>query len=307
MIDMIAYADRLPAAGETVHGHSFALGFGGKGANQAVMARRLGASVVMVNCIGSDVFADMTVANFVKEGIDITYLRQVDGMSSGVAPIWVEPDGTNRIIVVAGANEQLTAAEAREAVAGVPRVDVVVGQFEVPQEATAAAFCAARDRHAVTVLNPAPVAAVSESLLAVTDWLVLNEGEFAYLAHLAGVGYEGAPKDEVMAKVGARLDVHLVVTLGAAGGALIVPAAEVVRIPAPHVDVVDTTGAGDAFVGAFAYAVASDLPLADAVRLACTCASASVTRKGTQSSYLSTDEVALLGKRRGSSRQTARR
>jgi ribokinase len=283
MVDMVAYADRVPAAGETVHGRSFSLGFGGKGANQAVMARRLGASVAMVTCLGDDVFADMTMEHLAAEGVDVTDVRRAPGTSSGVAPIWVEPDGTNRIIVVAGANERLDPEVARAAVVGAPRVDVVLGQFEVPQQVTAAGFAAARARGATTVLNPAPAAAVDADLLAVTDWLVPNEVELGHLARLHGT--DDDPSDELLAGLAARLGSRLVVTLGSAGAALVSAGGEVSRVPAPGVDVVDTTGAGDAFVGSFAYALADGWPEADAVRLGCACASASVAGEGTQSSF----------------------
>lgn len=285
MVDMIAYADRVPSAGETVHGRSFSLGFGGKGANQAVMARRLGATVVMVNCLGDDVFADMTLDNFAAEGIDVKHVHRAVGTSSGVAPIWVEPDGTNRIIVVPGANDHLSPGRARDAVASAAGADVVLGQFEVPQDVTTAGFAAARARGATTVLNPAPAADITAALLAVTDWLVPNEVEFAHLARREGVSHAGDPSDPVVAAVAARLGVRLIVTLGAQGAALVAADGEVVRVAAPEVDVVDTTGAGDAFVGALAYALAAGRSEPDAVRLGCACASASVTRPGTQSSF----------------------
>ena len=109
MIDMVAYTKKVPNAGETVVGDSFALGFGGKGANQAVMARRLGATVSMVNTLGNDVFGDTTLSNFLEQGIDVTFVSRTSG-ASGVAPIWVEPDGSNRIICVPGANNAMTPA-----------------------------------------------------------------------------------------------------------------------------------------------------------------------------------------------------
>lgn len=294
MIDMIAYTDRVPTAGETVRGRSFALGFGGKGANQAVMARRLGANVLMVNRLGDDVFADMTLENFAAEGVDVTYVTRAHGVSSGVAPIWVEPDGTNRIIVVPGANERLAAEEARTAVAGAPHVDVVLGQFEVPQLVTRAGFVAAHERGAVTVLNPAPAAAIDPGLREVTDWLVPNEVEFEHLAHAAGVAYDGGPTDSAISQVASSLGVRLVVTLGSSGAALVRPDGSVLRVPAPQVDAVDTTGAGDAFVGALAYALTVGKTERQAVELGCACAAASVTRPGTQTSFPTRDEAATL-------------
>ena len=173
-VDLVAYSTRMPGPGETVIGERFELGFGGKGANQAVMARLLGADVAMVNSLGDDVFGDMTMRNFERLGIDTTYLARVPG-SSGVAPIWVEPDGTNRIIVISGANDALTPDDAAAAIDTLDRVDIVLGQLEIPQAATAAAFNAAVARGAVTILNPAPAAALDLLLLAATDWLIPNE------------------------------------------------------------------------------------------------------------------------------------
>ncbi|WP_020672606.1 ribokinase [Amycolatopsis nigrescens] len=280
MVDMITYLDRPPAAGETVAGREFQLGFGGKGANQAVMARLLGAEVLMVNRIGDDVFGEMTMANFRAHGIGTEHVTTVANCSSGVAPIQVEPDGTNRIVVVPGANERMTAEQARAAVAGTPRLGLVLGQFEIPQAVTAAAFRAARDRGATTVLNPAPAAAVDPELLAVTDWMVPNETEFLEIA-----GVPGPIGDEAIAGLAARLGVRLAVTLGERGVALLGADGVVTRIEPPPAEARDTTGAGDAFVGAFGYGLASGMDEVAAARLGCACASASVRHPGTQKSF----------------------
>lgn len=286
MIDMISYVPRVPDAGETLIGDHFALGFGGKGANQAVMARRLGAHVWMVGCLGTDVFGDMTVDNFRAAGIDTTYVTRTPEASSGVAPIWVEAGGHNRIVCVPGANAYMTEHQAKTAVESIPRVDVVVGQFEVPQAVTAAGFQAAKARGAVTVLNPAPAAEISTELLAVTDWLVPNEVEFAFLAGAeAAEDVSSAPTDATVAEVAQRLGVRLVATLGEAGAAVFDASGAVVRITPPKARVVDTTGAGDAFVGAFSYGLAAGLSPTAAARLGCACATSSVARPGTQSSF----------------------
>lgn len=278
MIDMMVYAGRLPQAGETVVGDRFAIGFGGKGANQAVMARLLGARVSMVNCVGDDSYGSMTRENFMSAGVDVTHLHTGQG-ASGVAQIWVEPGGGNRIIIVPGANHELTEAQAREAVAGSPRVDVVVGQLEIPQPVTTAAFEAARLRGAVTLLNPAPAAPLSPGLLAASDWLVPNETEFACI-----VGEP--PTDAGILALEDRTDTRVVVTLGEAGAAW-VEGGQVRRVAAPRVEAVDTTGAGDAFVGAFAVGLARGMPVEAAVALGVARASDSVTRPGTQASYRS--------------------
>ncbi|HSL77378.1 MAG TPA: PfkB family carbohydrate kinase, partial [Candidatus Limnocylindrales bacterium] len=180
MIDLVAYADRLPGDGETVVGTSYETGFGGKGANQAVMAARLGADVAMVNTVGDDGHGTAYLEKLGQEGIDTSFMRRVPG-SSGVAPIWVDATGTNRIIVVPGANGHVLPGVAAKAVEAF-RPDVVIGQFEIPQATPAAGFAAARAIGATTVLNPAPAAAVDPGLLAVTDWLIPNAHEFALIA-----------------------------------------------------------------------------------------------------------------------------
>jgi ribokinase len=288
-IDMIAYAKRLPEKGETVYGESFALGFGGKGANQAVMASRLGAEVHMVNTLGDDVFGETTIANYKEQGIDTSYIARVPG-SSGVAPIWVEPDGTNRIIIVPGANNAMTPEQATSAIASIPNIAVVIGQLEIPQEVTAAAFAAAQERGIPTILNPAPFVPLIPELLAASDWVMPNESEFAsfHASHLL------PESDAIIQELAAQMGKKLVVTLGEAGAAICTPGGPVVRVKAPRVHAIDSTGAGDAFVGAFAYGIASGMSEVEAANLGCLCASDSVTRKGTQSSYPSKEQASAL-------------
>jgi ribokinase len=283
MIDQIAYAARMPERGETVIGDRFAQGFGGKGANQAVMARLMGAQVAMVNGVGEDSYGEQTIANFARHGIDTRHVLRFPG-SSGVAPIWVEPDGSNRIIVVPGANDGLQPEQAAAAVLAQARVDAVIAQFEIGQAVTTAAFRAARQRGATTILNPAPGAAIDPQLAAVSDWIVPNETEFAIIARAAGLPHD-ASDPAALAAVAAGLGTRLLVTLGERGAALVGEAGDVRIVPAPRVEAVDTTGAGDAFVGAFAFGLASGWDEVDAVRLGCAIAAESVLRPGTQSSF----------------------
>jgi ribokinase len=258
------------------------------------MARLLGADVSFVGALGDDGYATMTLENFARLGVDASGVMRVPG-SSGVAPIWVEEDGTNRIIVVSGANDLVTPSHAAAALAAMARIDVAVGQFEIPQAVTAAAFAAARARDAVTILNPAPAAPIFPALLAVTDWLIPNEVEFGILAGTAGVaGADPDLSDAALAGFAAATGVRLVVTLGARGVALVGRGGTVTRVPADPVAAVDTTGAGDAFVGAFAVGIATGLPELDAVRLGIACASDSVTRPGTQSSFPDPERAAAI-------------
>jgi ribokinase len=276
-IDLVAYLDRVPDPGETVVGGRFAQAFGGKGANQAVMAARLGAAVSFVGALGDDAYADSTLANFAEQGVGAGGIQRLTG-SSGIASIWVEPDGTNRIVVIAGANGLVDPTAASAAITRLPALEVVVGQLEIPQAATEIAFRTARARGAVAVLNPSPAAELAPSLLAHTDWLVPNAVE---LERLTGASPES---DADLLAAADRLGVRLVVTLGAAGAALVAEGA-VTRLPAPRVGAVDSTGAGDAFVGALAVALGLGWSPVDAVRLGIACGSDSVTRPGAQGSY----------------------
>lgn len=277
-IDLVAYSERVPDAGETLVGRRFQMGFGGKGANQAVMARLLGADIAMVGCLGDDVYGDMTFENFAAFDIDTTHVHRTDG-ASGVAHIWVEADGTNRIIIIPGANDALTPAQASDAVRSMPGVSVVVGQLEIPQSVTTAGFQAALDQGAVTILNPAPAADLDRDLLEASSWLIPNEVEFSALT-----GTDAAD-DDALVSFANRTGVRLLVTLGEAGVALVQEDGSVARVPAEVREAVDTTGAGDAFVGAFAYGLAAGMAELQSIALGIACAGDSVTRPGTQTSF----------------------
>ena len=291
MTDMISYVPRLPGPGETLIGGRFEIGFGGKGANQAVMARRLGASVRMIACVGTDAFGDQAVENLVGQGIEAQFVYRSQA-ATGVAPIWVEADGTNRIAVIPGANDDMDPEQVAKTVLAQPS-QVVICQLEVPQPVTQAAFGAARTVGAITILNPAPAAEIGPELLALTDWLIPNETEFVPLASTRLSTEVGSVTDDQVLAVASSVSPRLLVTLGEAG-ALVVTDGKVMRLPAPLSQVVDTTGAGDAFVGAFGYGLASGLAPADAMTLALRCASFSVSRRGTQSSFPTPEESQQL-------------
>ena len=281
-VDQITYCRRVPDEGETLVADRYEQGFGGKGANQAVMAARLGARVSFVGCVGDDSLGAETVANLTANGVDTTGVRVVPGTATGVAPIWVDEHGANRILIAPGANNALDATHVRSALDALDRPpDVVVAQLETPQSATAAAFTWAAEHEVVTVLNPAPAATIVPEVLEHTTWLVPNESEFELLF--------GTPvtADSVAAAAGQR---SLVVTCGA-DGVLVVDASSARRVAAPVVDVVDTTGAGDAFVGAFCVALSAKLAPLDAARLAVAAAARSVTARGTQRSFPALEAV----------------
>jgi len=286
-LDLIAAVARAPGAGETVLATGFATGFGGKGANQAVMAARFEADVAFIGAVGDDAFGAAMRANFRDAGVSVGGVAVISG-PSGAAQIWVEPDGTNRIVVIPGANAAVKPDAVAAAVAALPALDVIVGQLEIPQAATIAAFEAARARRAITILNPAPAADLDPRLVAATDWLVPNEVEIAQLAGRAVEASEVALA--VFGGVGGR---GLVVTLGEAGATL-VQDGRAERVTCPAVEAVDSTGAGDAFVGAFAVGLGLGLTPVAAVRLGVACATDSVTRPGAQASYPDRARVAEL-------------
>jgi ribokinase len=288
-VDQITYCTRFPGDGETLVASRYAQGFGGKGANQAVMAARLGAHVSMIGCLGDDDLGDATIANFGAFDVDTTGVGRIAGVPSGVAPIWVDTAGTNRILIVPGANGALTAEHVTGALAG-HRAHVVVAQLETPQAATAAAFSWARAAGATTVLNTAPAAPVEAAVVDQVDWLIANESEFALL-----FGADPDPSEIAAAAATSRCGV--VVTLGAAGARVAAPGEPTNAVPSPSVTAVDTTGAGDAFVATFAVALAAGSSPAEAVRLGCAAGALSVQRPGTQTSFPTGAEV-LAGRPR---------
>ena len=286
-VDLVVETPRAPEAGETVLGHRSSTHFGGKGANQAVMSRLAGAPTALVGCLGDDDLGARVRTELLRVGVDVSAVAVATGVPTGVAQIWVEDDGSNRILVVPGANAHLDPSHVAAAVSSVSPT-VVVGQLEVPVEATTAGFAAARDGGAVTVLNPAPASVLPEDLLAVTTWLVPNHGE---LAALTGID---ADDDAGLIAAARTLGVRLLVTLGADGAALVGTDGHVLRSAPPTVTAVDTTGAGDAFVGTFAARLAAGEPEGTALAAALRCAADSVTRLGAQSSFPDPERAARL-------------
>jgi ribokinase len=282
-VDLVTYTPRIPGPGETVHGDRFSLNFGGKGANQAVMASRLGAQVWLVARVGEDAYGEMTIADLAAAGVETRYVERVPG-STGVAPIWVEPDGTNRIIVIRGANHAWRAGDAAAAIDAIADLDVVVGQLEIPQADTAAAFEAAKRRGAITILNPTPVARLLPELLAATDWIIPNEDEFSALAH--DIIPSVASFDDQVASFASASPARLIVTLGARGALLVGGDGSLAHVAAPVVRAIDTTGAGDAFIGSFATAIGAGVEEIVAVGDAVRFASGSVTMPGARGSVM---------------------
>jgi len=285
MMDLTAYADVLPEAGQTLAGQLFTTGFGGKGANQAVMAAHCGADVHFIGKLGNDVFGTAIADNFVKVGIHSQYVDRSQ-TPNGVAHIWVDGQGANRIIIIPGANHEIEVARAVEAISSIADLQIVVAQCEIKQEVTVAAFRAAKARGCTTILNPAPFQQLSTELLDLTDWLIPNETEFREL-------HGSLPSNDQILK-SFRPGKNSIVTLGSEGAVYISPQGELHRVSAPKVTAVDTTGAGDSFVGSFAFSLASGKDPVAAMSFGIKVASLSVTRKGAQSSYPDQAEIATL-------------
>jgi ribokinase len=281
-IDLTTFADRFPNAGETIFGQRFDLGFGGKGANQAVAGRLCGADVFMVARVGSDLFGPATIENFKKLGIDTTHVKQVEGWSSGVAPIFVEPNGQNRILVVKGANDALRPADVDAAAEMLKSTDCIVLQFEIPLETVYYTVAFARKHGIRCILNPAPGQPVDMGALAGLDYFVPNESEAESITGIAVRNVDDARK---CANKLLNEGIHrVIITLGAKGSLLASRAASE-HVPAFAVKSVDSTGAGDAFIGSFAVFLAEGVPEPEAVRRANLYAGLSTTGVGTQKSF----------------------
>jgi ribokinase len=285
--DLTTFSDTFPRPGETIFGKSFDLGFGGKGANQAVAARLCGAEVIMVAKLGNDLFGEATVKNFASYGIDTTHVRIVDGVSSGVAPIFVEPNGQNRIIVVKGANDTLKPADVDAAAEALRGVDTIVLQFEIPLETVYYTVAFARKNNIRCIVNPAPALPADLSQLGDADYFVPNETEAEAIAGVPVHSAEGAKNcaSALLAK-GFR---KVILTLGARGSLLATK--DAIEMAAPFVvSPKDTTGAGDAFIGSFAVFLAEGLPEKEALSRANLYAALSTLRVGTQKSFPSRAE-----------------
>jgi ribokinase len=281
-IDLTTFTDRFPKPGETIFGQKFDLGFGGKGANQAVAARLCGADVFMVARVGSDLFGPATIDNFKKLGIDTTHVKSVEGLSSGVAPIFVEPNGQNRILVVKGANDALKAADVDAAAETLKSADCIVLQFEIPLETVYYTIAFAKKQGIRCILNPAPGQPVEMRALADLDYFVPNESEAEAVTGIPVRNVEDAKKcGEKLLGSGIR---RVIITLGA-NGSLLAGRGISEHVPPFAVKSVDSTGAGDAFIGSFAVFLAEGIPELEAVRRANLYAGLSTTGVGTQKSF----------------------
>ena len=286
--DFVLRLKRRPEPGETVTDAELSLHPGGKGANGAIAAARLGAQVTMLGRVGEDAFGRELVENLRENGVDTSRVEAVSGTPTGSAFVTVTPDGENAIIVSPGANRRFGPDEV-EAAHDLREADVVVAQLEVGVETVERAARIVAGTRGRLLLNLAPPRELPDDLLRLCDPLVVNEHEAAFL-----LGEEATPEESIqrLLELGPA---SVVVTLGAAGAVFATGGAPPERIPAPEVEAVDTTGAGDAFVGALAAKLAEGVPLEEAVPYAVLAGAVAVTREGAQGSLPTPEDVGRLG------------
>jgi ribokinase len=280
-LDMVIQSARIPQPGETVLGGEFTMTAGGKGANQAVAAARLGADVTFVARVGADTFGSQALEQFQAEGIRTDFLVRDREAAHGVALILVDRNGENAIAVAPGANARLSPEDVQRAEAAVAECDILLLQLEVPLPAVERAVALGKKHGKRVLLNPAPYLAVPDALLAQVDILTPNETEAEMLlgGGAAGLGGIANTAEELIRRgVGA-----VIVTLGKEGVFVVTPQTQY-HVAGRHVKAVDTTAAGDAFSGALAVFVAEGLGFRDAVWRAVCASALSVTRLGAQSS-----------------------
>lgn len=283
--DLVVRAPRFPAPGETISGGDLATIPGGKGANQAVAAARQGVRVSMLGRVGKDNFGDFLLANLHANQVDTT-LVQRDDAATGTAIIVVDANGQNSIVLSPGANGQVRPADVDPA--SLPRPKLVLLQLEIPLESVIHAAAVGRGLGARVLLNPAPARPLPDELIAQTDFLIPNETE---LSLLTGQPVTDIASAESAARTLLAKGVQTVIVTLGANGALVVTPEKTTHVPPFHVDVVDTTAAGDAFIGGFSAALLRGLALEEAVRHGNACGALAATQFGAQPSLPTAEEV----------------
>lgn len=289
-IDLIFRTSRLPKPGETLAGESWQQCFGGKGANQAVVAARLGAAVSMITCVGNDAFGEQTLENYQRERINTQGVFQLADVGTGLANILVDSQGQNCILLVAGANGRLAPAHLRKVQARIEEADILLCQWEIPSETNWEALRIAKSAGVKTIFNPAPAQPLDKEILPLIDLLAPNETELGILTNRPT---ETKPQVTAAAEWLLQQGVsRVLVTLGSRGSLLFEQQGEGShQIPALAVKPVDTTGAGDCFLGSLAVYWASGDDLTTACQKAAKVSAYSVTREGTQPSFPHPEEL----------------
>lgn len=278
--DIVIKTDVLPEVGETVTGESFQITFGGKGANEAVAAARLNASVNLISCVGDDMFSRNIIAHLQNEGVHITAVKQLKDCSGGIANIVVS-NKNNQIIVIPGANSLVNKEYVEKYESIILECSIVGGQFEIPLDALVYVSRLCKNNEIKFVLNPSPIKEYPHELFENATYVIVNEVEVKEIA-----GYDENNPYAILERFAGKL----ILTKGGEG--CFVDCGEgVINIPAINVNVVDTTGAGDTFMGAFMIAINNDMKLVDAIRFANICAGLKTTKLGAQTGMPRLDEV----------------
>ena len=298
-MDLVGCAERIPVVGETLVGHTYFTEPGGKGANQAYAAARLGGHVSMLGRVGDDDFGREMRANLEQVGCDTSGLATTPNCRSGIALIFVADTGQNSIIIVTGANDLFSPADVRAAEEKIRGAAAVLLQLENPVPTVLEAARMGRRLGSKVILDPAPARAVPDELLQLADIITPNETEAAILAGFPPSRLDPKQAEEIALKLRARGANTVIVKLGDQG-CLLVAGGKSQLLPAPAVKAVDTTAAGDEFNGALAVAISEGLDLPSACRFANLAAALSVTRRGAQASAASREELQEFGKSIGS-------
>jgi len=298
-MDLVFRTPRMPVLGETITGDGFQQVPGGKGANQAVAAARQGAQVSFIGAVGDDSFGRLALQGLAAEGIAIEHVVTAPGAASGVAGIFVDAAGGNSIVLAAGANQLLSVAQVDAAAAAIGAAAFLVCQLETPIASVERAIALARAHDVQVVFNPAPAQPLSDELLACVDYLIVNETEAAQLSGIAVHDTHGATRAALALRE--RGAGAVLLTMGEQGVLVVAPDHERF-IPAVKVDAVDTTAAGDTFVGAFTVGMARGLDIDQAIVEAQHAAAFAVTKRGAQTSIPTRAELLqfmLICQRRG--------
>jgi ribokinase len=287
-MDLVVKSPRIPAMGETILGGDFMMTPGGKGANQAVAAAKLGAEVYFIAKLGDDIFAEQSLNNFKKEAVNTKYVTQIKEAPSGVALITVDDAGNNVIVVAPGANQKLSAEDVKEAESDISSSGALVAQLEVPLQTVEFTAQLANDSGVPFILDPAPAQKLSPKLLKMVDALTPNETEAQILTGIRVTDENSARMaSEILLKAGVKA---VILTMGAQGF-LLTTNDRTEFVPAIKVNAVDATAAGDAFTGALAFGLAQGRRLFEAASFANYVAALSVTKMGAQSSMPTAEEV----------------
>lgn len=288
-MDLVFRTPRIPAIGETISGHEFVQIAGGKGANQAVAAARQGASTMMIGCVGDDTYGQQSINGLRSAQIDTSHISTIPQCATGVAGILVDDRGQNSIVIAPGANARLTPLHIQHAAAAIIGAQLVICQCETPLNTIAAAINLAHEHGVKVVFNPAPVIDLPLALFSKIDYLVVNETEATQLSQIQVTDFPSAQNAaQQLLKLGIKC---VLLTMGEHGVWLAQQHQASQHFPAIRVHAIDTTAAGDTFIGAFACAIGSGMVITDAIQHAQDCAALAVTKLGAQSSIPTRSEV----------------